>query len=96
MPNRPSWLTVGVLGLALTAGTYVVTVAVKFGQQESALAAQAARNQELGAERDRLLNVIGNGGKLTNPSSHCCKRHKSTLSVCKMTGANLFTIKCTI
>ncbi len=59
MPNRPSWLTVGVIGLVLTAGTHLGTVAFKFGQQDTALAAQAARNQELSAERDRLYTVIG-------------------------------------
>ncbi|MGO0633143.1 hypothetical protein ACTORR_24475 [Pseudomonas sp. SAR267] len=63
MPNRPSWLTVGVLGLALTAATHLGTVAFKFGQQDTALAAQAARNQELSAERDRLYNVIGDWKK---------------------------------
>ena len=63
MTNRPSWLTVGVLGFALTVGTYVVTVAVKFGQQESALAAQTGRNKELNADRDRLLDVIADWKK---------------------------------
>ena len=57
--NRPSWITVGVLSLFLTASTYAVTVAVKFGKQESDLASAIAKNEELNAGQENLMKAIG-------------------------------------
>ncbi|AQT94274.1 hypothetical protein [Pseudomonas azotoformans] len=51
--NRPSWLSVALGSLVLTAVTSAVTVSVNYGRQEAVISSLTARNEELNKDREK-------------------------------------------
>ncbi|QNR42554.1 hypothetical protein [Pseudomonas syringae] len=56
--NRPSWLSVAVGSLLLTVATSLLTVAVNYGRQETAISSLTARNDELNKDKDKTEKTM--------------------------------------